>query len=136
MSAKVSVSFGADPNFLSVEDAGEFFLGCTDAFKRMGLFKFKQLVDLIEVVRIYPNSGGMSSIEKQIIVEVVLSWAEKKRAVTFRVCLCEKPVIRQIVADEIVRTTTDIARNLLREFKEPVDNICDRLQTIDDHAKE
>ena len=126
MSGKISMSFGNGTNPLSVNQATQFFLGCTDALVEMGLYQYCKMVDLVEVIRIYPNSGLLT--DKQIIVEVVVSWSDSKKIhESFIVLLGDDKTIRAFVKDEIVRITRKLAQELLRGLKDTTKAFEDRL---------
>jgi hypothetical protein len=126
MSAKISLDFGNDRgNHIPVEEAELFFLGCAEAFIEMGLFEHRQLVDLVEVIRVYPNQGVTS--EGQVIVEVVVSGASYKRRETFTVHQ-PKSVIRKYVKYEIVRLTKSLAQQIRKGTEKDLKEFSDRLK--------
>jgi hypothetical protein len=126
MSAKISLDFGNDRgNHIPVEKAELFFSGCTDAFIEMGLFEHRRLVDLVEVIRVYPNQGAMS--EGEVIVEVVVSGASYKRRETFTVYQ-HKSVLRKYVKDEIVRLTESLAQQIRKDTEKDLKEFSDRLK--------
>ena len=125
MSAKISLDFGNDRgNHIPVTEAGLYFLGCTDALIEMGLFGYRQLVDLVEVIRVYPNQGVMS--EGQIIVEVVVSGASYKRHETFTVQQPEQK-IQKYVKDEVVQLTKKLAQRIREDLEKDLKEFSDRL---------
>ncbi len=92
----------------------------------MGLYQYCKMIDLVEVIRIYPNSGLLT--DKQIVVEVVVSWSDSKKLhESFIVLLEDDKTIRVFVKDEIVRITRKLAQELLRGLKDTTKAFEDRL---------
>lgn len=92
----------------------------------MGLYQYCKMIDLVEVIRIYPNSGLLT--DKQIVVEVVVSWSDSKKLhESFIVLLEDDKTIRAFVKDEIVRITRKLAQELLRGLKDTTKAFEDRL---------
>ena len=125
MAAKVSLKFVAGNNSLPVYKATEFFLGCADAFLEMGMYKHRQLVDLVEVVRIYPNQGMMT--DGQIVVEVVVSGPGGKANETTIISLDHPDPIRERVTSAIVRLTRLLAGRIAQTLLSNANEFTDRL---------
>lgn len=109
MSAKVSFSFGDTEYNIPPDKALDFFQGCIDAFLDMGLFRYPSIVDLVEVVRIYPNIGIMAKGE--IVIEVVVGWQEHKKKESCIVRLTNED-IRATVRTEVKKITEALARQI------------------------
>ena len=126
MAAKVSLNFGDDHDKIPIDKSSDFFQGCVDAFKDMGLEKtrFKKLVDLVNVVRIYPNQGGMSN--GQIVIDVIVGWQGNKKNESFIVHL-DSEDIRKKVSAGIVQLTKKLAKSIRDELKEQVEEFSTRL---------
>lgn len=126
MAAKLSMNFGDDHNKIPIDKSSKFFQGCVDAFKDLGLEKprFRKLVDLVEVVRIYPNQGGISS--GQIVIDVIVGWHGDKKSESFIVHL-DSEDIRKTVSAGIVQLTKKLASRIEMELQEQMEEFSTRL---------
>ncbi len=126
MAAKVSLNFGDDHDKIPIDKSSDFFQGCVDAFKKMGLEtpRFRKLVDLVEVVRIYPNQGGMS--RGQIVIEVIVGWQGNKKNKSFIVHLDSEGIKRRVSAG-IVQLAKKLAESIKDELGEQVEEFSTRL---------
>jgi hypothetical protein len=132
MSAKISLDLGTKDHHLVVDEAVQFFQGCTDALVEMGVFEYSpQMVELVEVIRVYPNQGGMSAIDREIIVEVVVSDFHAKKKITSSVSLKKEANIRSFVKAEVVKLAGMLIRELLRESERRTKNLRDTLNSAE-----
>lgn len=124
MSAKVSLDFG-DCNYgLPVDKALEFFQGCSDAFVEMGLSQFCQPIDLVQVVRIYPNHGIVG--RGMIVVEVVVCYQEDKRHESFQIAL-DQNEIRANVKVGVIQTAKKLSQKIRSDLNWKVQEVDKRL---------
>lgn len=127
--AKISVSFGNHPYTLPIDKAELFYLGGCDALTELGLHGgVNELVDLVEVIRVYPNSGRGTN--GQVVVEVVLSCGEKKRGRSF-IVWPSNPQNRTYICNEIIQVTKSLARELGKELENQAKDFLDRLKAAE-----